>query len=181
MNNENFNFENLTPEIRLIMKSEVNSDIQNDLLYFSTRFTSIGTQNYPDYLLQSIKEGNEATLANLLTNECYTSTERTKDGKLHRVNYKAANSNFSSGQFNHYYMRAVAIQAVELGVKPTIYRARNSLSPRQESIKKIGEEVDASALLEYLRSNTKYNNTIENYLQIPSGPNSGLSVKFDIN
>lgn len=62
----------------------------------------------------------------------------------------------AEGEFNRYYARGVCVRALaENGPKATvtIYRARESLNPRSESVVLIGTTPSAAALLEDLRTN----------------------------
>ncbi|MCF2516326.1 hypothetical protein [Dyadobacter sp. CY351] len=78
-----FQFKNLTDETRELMKSEVSSDIQSKLLYYSKRFCEAGHLLYAELLVESIKKGNEQSLAAALKEKkCFADTEprNTKKG-----------------------------------------------------------------------------------------------------
>ena len=55
-----------------------------------------------------------------------------------------------------------------------VYRAKEVTNPRSESERKIGTIVDPKKLLDDLRANPG----VDTALGLPSGPNSGLSVKI---
>ena len=173
----NFNFENLDEEIRTLMRAEVKADIENNTLYFSKRFNENGRRLYPQLLLESIENGNEETLALALdVNKCFKEKEsRLKNEKSIQATVpESANHLFVEGEFNRFYMRAIALKAIKLGRNLLIYRARESNKPRVESENLIGKKISAAILLDDLRKNI----APDKDSLLPTGVNSGISVKI---
>ena len=80
----------------------------------------------------------------------------------------------AEGDFNRYYMRGVALRAMEeqRGVVE-VYRARLSMEPRPESVELEGQRLPAPEVLASLRREA------EESTAAPLGrPNSGLSVRL---
>lgn len=172
-----FKFDNLTAQTRALMISEVKSDIQNEQLYYSKRFCEAGHRHYADLLLESIENGNEQSLAAALKEKkCFADTETrtTKKGVIYSKIPETASQTLAESEFNRFYMRALALQAIQAKKTLTIYRARASENPRPESELLIGKQIDPVTLLDDLRKNVWF----DTLLGLPPGPNSGLSVKI---
>lgn len=173
-----FYFENLDDETRKLMISEIKSDISKGQLYLSKRFNENGCELYPKLLLDAVKSGNEESLAIALKqNNCFADKEerKGKNGITYVKIPETANQTFAESEFNRFYIRGLALRAIASGQSLTIYRARYSNNPRIESEKMIGQQVSANILLNDLRNNIG----VDTVLGLPSGPNSGLSVKLD--
>lgn len=170
-----FNFENLNPLTRQIMKHELEYDQENKKLYISLRLNERGVQLYPRLLQKAIDEGNEATLTNELKSQDCFNTYEIKNGELinRKVPYNAAET-LSEGEFNRFYIRALCLRAIKEGCKLEVYRAKEVSDPRSESQKKIGLVINAETLLNDLRNNIGINTAFG----LPNGPNSGLSMKI---
>lgn len=80
----------------------------------------------------------------------------------------------ADSEFNRFYIRGLALRAINSGETLTIYRARHSDNPRQESEAMIGKRIEAHKLLMDLRNNIG----TDTAFGLPPGPNSGLSVKL---
>jgi len=172
-----FNFENLNNQTRQLMIEEIKSDIDNGRLYFSKRFNDTGHQIYPQLLIDSVNKGDEQTLAAALkSNNCFASKEdRKTKNEITQVNVpENANHVLAESEFNRFYIRAIAMTAIQSGRSLQVYRARHSDKPRAESEMIIGKNVDASKLLSDLRNNVG----VDTALGLPLGPNSGLTVKL---
>jgi hypothetical protein len=81
----------------------------------------------------------------------------------------------AEGDFNQYYMRAVARRALAEG-RPDVevYRARLSLEPRAESSELEGAHIPAAQLLTELRAPASESSAAPRL----GRPNSGLSVRL---
>lgn len=171
-----FNFKNLTEDVRKYMEDEVNADISKGTLYFGKNLSSQGIREYPRLLIESIRKGNEVTLAESLIGLFNSHYERrTPSGGTTWAKVPGnANTMLAEGEFNRFYIRAICRKALDLNKQIKIYRAKFSVSPRAESERKIGLYVDANQLLHDLRSNVG----TDTALGLPSGPNSGLSVEI---
>jgi len=169
-----FNFENLDQRTRGLMNDEVDRDIQSDNLYISKQFNDIGIQKYPDLLKKAISTGSESSLSDDLKNENCIATEKMKSGKWVKVPH-TANKTLAEGEFNRFYIRALCRRVIEdKNGALEIYRAKQVSAPRSESQMRIGEPVDSKKLLDDLRKKPG----VDTALGVPSGPNSGLSVKI---
>ena len=168
------NLENLDDEnIRRYMLEEVEQDIAEGKLYVSERLLDNKISNYTEYLKSAIQTGNSTMLAHkLLTNNCLKKTEirNTKIVKIPSI----AHETLANGEFNRFYIRGVCRKAIEENMEVEVYRAKTVSNPRANSALKIGMTYNPNKLLEDLRSNIG----IETSLGLPSGPNSGLSVKL---
>jgi len=81
----------------------------------------------------------------------------------------------AEGDFNRYYMRGVALRAIDEGRQVVeVYRARLSLEPRPESAQLEGQRLPASEVLSYLRGQA----TGENAVAALGRTNSGLSIRL---
>ena len=89
-----------------------------------------------------------------------------------RVPVTAAET-LSESQFNMYYMRALSIRAIELGVGLVVYRAKSVENPRSTSEMMIGSSLDPREVLEVLRATRGVNPPTN----IPL-PNTGITVRL---
>lgn len=172
-----FNFENLDEQTRELMASEIKSDIDSNRLYFSKRFNDTGHSIYVKLLLDAVSGGDEETLAtSLKANNCFADKEARngKNGITYAKIPETANQTLADSEFNRFYIRGLALRAISSEETLTIYRARHSDNPRQESETMIGKQIDAHQLLSDLRNNIG----TDTALGLPPGPNSGLSVKL---
>ena len=80
----------------------------------------------------------------------------------------------SQGKFNHFYVRAVCLEALAQGMPQlTIYRVRASSQLRTESEARINTEIETQELLKQLQKDFSF---MESYFSV--GPDSGLSAYF---
>lgn len=136
--------------------------------------------DYPDLLRDAVQVGHVDTLATALSSNgrllAHETARHPRGGPdiVKRVPVTAPQT-MAEGEFNRYYARGVCVRAMaESGPQATvtIYRARESLNPRSESIALVGTTPSAAALLEDLRTHIG----MDTALRLPPGPNSGLSV-----
>lgn len=167
-----YNFLNLDADTREYMLAELAQDIDAHRVYSSPRLSANGHAAYTALLEDAFASGNPDTLASGLSAPgLFNSTETTNAGVVRKMASNAP-SLLAGGEFNRYYMRAVAARALA-GGQPhvTVYRARESGWHRPESDAQIGQNLDAEQLLEHLRANTLTPDAIT----MPD-VNSGLSV-----
>ncbi len=168
----NFNFLQLDKKAREYMLDELDKDILENNLYISNRLTAYGKNKYPEYLRDSIQNGDCVTLEKSLKNTGILESQESRAGKMVKVPITAAET-LAEGEFNRFYIRAVCRRAIdEKKDKVIIYRAKQVSNPRPESLIAEGREVNPKVLLEDIRNNPG------NSVYIPSGPNSGLSVRY---
>lgn len=168
------NLENLDEETRRYMKEELERDKEKDNLYISPRLSKRGREDYFDLFLEAISGGSASSFAEELNSEGrLKNKEKTKQGTK-SVRFDA-HLILAEGEFNRYYIRGLCRRAIEENIsKLEIYRAKSVDRPRPESQKRIGKKVDPRDLLSDLRENIG----VEPVLGVPSGPNSGISVKI---
>jgi hypothetical protein len=81
----------------------------------------------------------------------------------------------AEGEFNRFYIRALARRTIQDGISElVVYRAKRARHPRAESETLIETSLSAKDLLADLRSHPDQPPA----LGVPSGPNSGISVRL---
>lgn len=174
-----FDLVNLDEQARRFMLEEVELDITADRLYVSSRLSPQGVADYPSLLKQAVTSGNETTLAAALrsSGRLNRTLERKKPGGGVTTVAMPVNApeTLAEGEFNRFYVRGLCRRALAEGLREVVvYRAKEVANPRPESQMKIGTKLSAQALLDDLRRNPG----VDTALGLPSGPNSGLSVKL---
>lgn len=107
----------------------------------------------------------------------YEARRKLPSGDLSKPPRMRSNAHemLAEGEFNRFYMRSVCRAALSNGQDTVeVYRAKEVRDPRPGSAAKVGTRVSATELLRDLRKNVG----IDTFLGLPSGPNSGLSVKL---
>ena len=166
------NFPDLSTEVRALMVAEIDLDIAKGVLYRSPRLAAAGWVRYPSLLRAAASSGSPESLAGALRPMLAKTT--TRNGRPMGMPNNAAES-LAEGEFNRFYERALCRHAIATGrTYVRVYRAKAVRSPRPESEAKIGQLINAAALLEDLRTNIG-NDTDSG---IPGGVNSGLSVRL---
>lgn len=145
----NFDFRNLTAEVRQHMLSEIDQDIADGVLVLSKRFTGDGSARYPPVLRTAALEHDEAWLAEQLIG-WFNATELSA-GKIKAVRHDA-HILFAQNEFNRFYCRAICLYALaNPNYTLRIYRARDSKEPRPQSEAKLGSVLEAAIVLKDLR------------------------------
>ena len=170
---------NLDRTTREHMLSELESDVSRGTLYLSPRLSPRGRLDYPELLRQAVVGFDDGWLADSLRAGGRISAEeqrrKPKGGYTIAKVPVTAPDTLAEGEFNRYYVRGLCLRAITEGAAELIiYRAKHVASPRRESEAKIGTSVDARALLEDIRTHPG----VDTALRLPSGPNSGLSVRL---
>ena len=174
-----FHFENLDEETRGFMVREVELDIEENNLYRSKRFNEIGGREYPRLIKEAVDAHDENWLASQLRQlGCFkVHEERKKKGGGFIVADvpRTAPDTFAEGEFNRFYIRGVCARALNEGVPSVeVCRGKQVAHPRPESEAMIGDMINAESLLADLRRSPG----VEPAFGLPSGPNSGLTVKL---
>lgn len=145
-----FNFRNLTSDVRTHMLAEVDFDLSSGVLYPSDRFNDTGKAQYPTLIRSAVSSHDEAWLANSL--QGMFNEQEFKAGKWKKVRWDA-HILFAQSEFNRFYIRGICCFAL---ANPThgvrVYRARASENPRPESEAKIGRMMAPAVVLADLRS-----------------------------
>ena len=147
------NLINLNDEVRKLMLSEFEDDLENGKLYCSKRLSSLGINDYSALLRKAIQNYDDNWLSQELSkNGRLNTTETTKKG-TRKIPYNASIT-LAEGEFNRYYIRGICLYAINNNINTlSIYRAKQVENPRIESQLKIGKTINPTSLLNDLRSN----------------------------
>lgn len=172
-------YENLDDRTRQLMLEEMDYDIAHNQLHISPLLSGQGERDYPNLLREAIQNGSDETLAQTL--RAHRRLSRALPRRKPKGGYGIASTPenaaemLGESEFNRYYIRALARRALEDGIPElVVYRAKTVQSPRPESEALVETTLPAGDLLEDLRSHPAEPPT----LGVPSGPNSGLSVRL---
>lgn len=171
-------YHNLDRETRQHMLIELDRDIQGGTLYLSARLTSDGRQHYPAMLREAIEQHDDAWLAGEIRRrgllESHEEKKKPKGGTTLAAVPVTAPDTLAEGEFNRFYCRGVCARVAEVGESfVEVYRGKEVLQPRPESEARIGARLEASAVLQDLRTSI----AVEPALGVPAGPNSGLTIR----
>ena len=173
-------FENLDDRTRQLMLEEMEYDIANHQLHISPFLSGQGQRDYENILRDALQSGNDETLAESLREHrriLRTLPRRNPTGG-YSIAATAENAAqvLAESEFNRYYIRALARRALEEGIPElVVYRAKPVTTPRPESEARIETSLSPQDLLEDLRAHTGDERPS---LGVPSGPNSGLTVRL---
>lgn len=169
--------QNLDDRTRKFMLEELELDVANRTLYISPRLNQSGEMQYENLLRESIKCGDDSSLAESLRTKMKLTEQRQKPKggiTIAKVPITAADT-LAEGEFNRFYARGICRRTIEDGIQEVeVYRAKQVRNPRPESEAMIGKKIETRALLEDLRTHPG----VEPALGLPPGPNSGLSVRL---
>ena len=171
---------NLDDRTRKLMLEELEYDISKNQLHISPFLSGQGQRDYPNLLREAIQSGTDETLAeNLRAHrrifKALPRRNKQKGGYGIAAVPKNAADIVAEGEFNRFYIRALARRAIEDGIPElVVYRAKKALRPRAESETLVETAIPAQELLDDLRAHTDQPPS----LGVPSGPNSGLSVRL---
>jgi hypothetical protein len=173
-----FNLKHLDERTRALMLEEFDADQAADRLYPSSYQSPAGLAAWPGLLRSALAEHDEAWLTRAASphvywNSTYQRRNPTGGYTSARVPYTAS-ATLSEGQFVCYYLRAVCRRAAEDDLQVRVVRMQQVAAPRASSRALVGQLVDPTELLDYLRLNMG----IESFLKIPGGPNSGIGVEI---
>lgn len=172
--------ENLDDRTRQLMLDEMEYDVANNQLHISPFLSGQGQRDYANLLREAIQSGNDETLAESLREHrriLRTLPRRNpKGGYSISATPENAAQVLAESEFNRYYIRALARRAIEDGIPElVIYRAKPVSNPRPDSEARIETTLSPQELLDDLRSHPGDEPPT---LGVPSGPNSGLSVRL---
>lgn len=174
-------FENLDERTRQLMLDEVEYDISHNQLHISPFLSGQGQRDYVNLLREAVQSGNDETLAQRLREHrriLRTLPRRNPRSGGYSISATPENAAqvLAESEFNRYYIRALARRAIEDGIQElVIYRAKPVSNPRPESEARIETSLPPADLLEDLRAHPGDEPPV---LGVPSGPNSGLSVRL---
>lgn len=170
---------NLDESTRQLMVAEYDLDIANNALYFSNRLTDTGRQTYPALLKEAIHGGDDNSLAQNIRSAGIIKAQEERRSQTKGIIFAKVPANapemLAEGEFNRFYCRGVCARAIKDGITDVVvYRAKHTEHPRPESETKIGQRINAAALLNDLRTHQG----VDTAFGLPAGPNSGLSVRL---
>ena len=169
-------YENLDPTTRRYALAEFEQDVASSRFRASDRLRPTAIAEYERFLRDAIRYYDDLWLEDRAGDLLVDFEPRhTKSGTqtTARVPEMAARM-LAEGDFNRYYMRGVALRAVEEARLVEVYRARLSVEPRRESEELEGQRLFPKDVLDYLRG-------VSNPERIASRlgrPNSGLSIRL---
>jgi hypothetical protein len=170
-------YESLDPTTRRFAIAELDSDIATGAYHTSERIRHTAISEYQRYLHEALRYYDDRWLeehaADLMID---FEPRRTRSGGQTAVKLpQMASRMLAEGDFNRYYMRGVALRAIQEGREVIeVYRARLSLEPRRESAELEGRRLPAAEVLNYLRGEP----TSDPAVTALGRPNSGLSVRL---
>jgi hypothetical protein len=173
-------FENLDDRTRQLMLDEMEYDIANNQLHISPFLSGQGERDYANLLREALQSGNDETLAQSLREHrrILRTLPRRNPAGGYSIAATAENAAevLAESEFNRYYIRGLARRAIEDGIQElVVYRAKPVRNPRPESEARVETSLSPQELLEDLRSHPGDQRPT---LGVPSGPNSGLSVRL---
>jgi len=173
-------YENLDNRTRQLMLEELEYDIAHSQLHISPFLSGQGQQDYAYLLREAIQSGNDESLAENL--RAHRRIGRTLPRRQPKGGYSIAATPenaadvLAQSEFNRYYIRGLARRAIEDGIAElVIYRAKPAKNPRPESEALVETSISPQDLLDDLRAHPGDEPPT---LGVPSGPNSGLSVRL---
>jgi len=148
---------------RECMLTELERDIASGILYYGVNLTAAGKAKWPELLRRAIEKHDDQWLARQLAAGIMNTAEMYKAVML------------AEGEFNRFYIRGLCVRTISEGGKAVLVcRAKSVVEPRPESSALVGKHVSAEALLQDLRTAQGKKPA----LGIPSGPNSGITVRL---
>jgi len=172
--------ENLDDRTRKLMLEELEYDIAHSQLHISPFLSGQGQRDYAYLLREALQNGTDESLAENL--RAHRRIGRTLPRRQPKGGYSIAATPENAAQvlaeseFNRYYIRGLARRAIEDSVQElVIYRAKPAKNPRPESEARVETSISPQELLDDLRAHPGDEPPT---LGVPSGPNSGLSVRL---
>src|ERR671915_487349 len=150
-------YENLDPTTRRHALAELDKDLASGDFHVSERLRPTAIGEYQRHLHEAIRYYDDRWLeehaSDLLVDFEH---RRTRSGGQTTAKLPdMAARMLAEGDFNRYYMRGLALRAIEEGRQVVeAYRARFSLEPRVESSELEGRRLPATDVLSHLRGQT---------------------------
>ena len=170
-------YDNLDPATRRHAIAELDGDLSSGAFHASDRLRPTAIDDYQRLLRDALRYYDDLWLeqhASDLLVDFEPRTTRSGGQTTAKVPEMAARM-LAEGDFNRYYMRGVALRAIDEDRQVVeVYRARLSLEPRPESAELEGHRLPAREVLDYLRGQR-----VEDPSIVRLGrPNSGLSIRL---
>src|SRR4030095_560867 len=173
-------FEHIDDRTRQLMLDEMDYDIAHNQLHISPFLSGQGQWDYPNLLRKAIQKGNDTTLVQDLRARRRIlralPRRKPKGGYVIAATVENAAEVLAESEFNRYYIRGLARRAIEDDISElVVYRAKPARNPRPESKARVEMALSPKELLQDLRSHPGDELPA---LGVPSGPNSGLTVRL---
>src|SRR5436190_7689336 len=122
-------YENLDDRTRRLMLDELAGDVAANRLHISPYLSGQGQRDYPDLLRRAIETGNDDSLAEALSQKRRIERAAPRRDSSEGFTLVAVPSNaaqvLAEGEFNRYYIRALARRALEDGIAElVVFRAK---------------------------------------------------------
>src|SRR3954467_2443121 len=170
-------YQNLDPPTRRYAIGELDADLASGAFHASERLRPTAIADYQHLLRESLRYYDDLWLEQRASDLLIDfETRQTRAGGQTTAKIpEMASRMLAEGDFNRYYMRGVALRAIEEGRQILeVYRARLSMEPRPESAELEGRRIPAAELLDHLRGPLSADPSVA-----PLGrTNSGLSVRL---
>jgi hypothetical protein len=170
-------YENLDPTTRRYALAELDADLAAGVFRPSERLRPAAAADFQRLLHEAIRYYDdrwlEERIPDLLVD--FEPRRTPSGGETTAKLPEGAPRMLAEGEFNRYYMRGLALRAIEEGRQVVeVYRARLSLEPRPESVELEGQRLPAREVADYLRGTTG----TDSPAAALGRPNSGLSVRL---
>jgi hypothetical protein len=170
-------YDDLDPATRRHAFAELDADIASGTFHPSDRLRPTAIVEYQRLLRDAIRYYDDLWLEqhvdDLLVD--FEPRQTRSGGQTTAKVPEMAPRMLAEGDFNRYYMRGVALRALEEDRQVVeVYRARLSLEPRAESAELEGHRLRAREVLDYLRGQRVEDPTVARLAR----PNSGLSIRL---
>jgi hypothetical protein len=167
----------LDPVTRRHALAELDSDIASGAFHASDRLRPTAVEEYQALLYDALRYYDDLWLEQHATDLIvdFEPRQTRSGGQTTAKVPEMADRMLAEGDFNRYYMRGVALRAIEEGRHVVeVYRARLSLEPRPESAELEGTRLAAHDVLDYLRGRRSDDPNTTRLAR----PNSGLSIRL---
>jgi len=170
-------YENLDPTTRRYALAELDDDLKSGGFHASDRLRPTAIAEYQRLLHEAIRYYDDLWLEDRVSDLLVDfETRQTRSGGQTTAKIpEMASRMLAEGDFNRYYMRGVALRAIEEGRQVVeVYRARLSLEPRPESTELEGHRIPAREVLDQLRGLSSAEPTAPRLGRV----NSGMSIRL---
>ena len=170
-------YDDLDPATRRHAIAELDADIASGAFHPSDRLRPTAVAEYQRLLREAIRYYDDLWLEQHVDDLLLDFEPRqTRTGAQTTAKVpEMAPRMLAEGDFNRYYMRGVALRAIEEGRQVVeVYRARLSLEPRVDSAELEGHRLRAREVVDHLRGQRVEDANVARL----GRPNSGLSVRL---
>jgi len=174
-------FQELNNTSRKFMLEEFQTEQKSGNPYISPRLSSLGRDQFPKIMEEAIKNGNEVTLENALSNPTFWNPTETyeRNGKSYTRSIDPQNAarQLALSEFNTWYTHGIARKLLEEKIEMCeVYRAESAIQPRCECGRYEGKQIRVKEIYDGHRK--KYH-PIKNpsTFSIPSGTNCHHTIR----